>query len=144
MASILTFFFTLVSFVANVKENSWEFGVLRAIGVKKVILLMPSCWIFKKQMTKIYMFESLSLILGAALLGSIIGLLVSYTMTAQFLIFTELPFTFSFPTFVFCSVLFMCITTAILASYYSTEEIKKKPIANVLRGLLWLFYNIVN
>ena len=33
-------------------------------------------------MTKIYMFESLSLILGAAFLGSIIGLLVSYTMTA--------------------------------------------------------------
>jgi len=39
MASILTFFFTLVSFVANVQENSWEFGVLRAIGVKKVIVL---------------------------------------------------------------------------------------------------------
>ena len=38
MASILTFFFTLISFVANVKENSWEFGVLRAIGVKKVRL----------------------------------------------------------------------------------------------------------
>jgi len=36
MASILTFFFTLVSFIANVHENSWEFGVLRAIGVKKV------------------------------------------------------------------------------------------------------------
>ena len=36
MASILTFFFTLVSFIANVQENSWEFGVLRAIGVKQV------------------------------------------------------------------------------------------------------------
>jgi len=82
------------------------------------------------------MFESLSLIISAAMLGSFIGLLVSYTMTAQFLIFTELPFTFSFPTLVFTSVLAMCITTAILASYYSTEEIKKKPIANVLKGLL--------
>jgi len=39
MSSILTFFFTLISFIANVHENSWEFGVLRAIGVKEVFFI---------------------------------------------------------------------------------------------------------
>lgn len=32
---ILSFFLILVSFISNIKENSWEFGVLRAIGLNK-------------------------------------------------------------------------------------------------------------
>jgi len=40
-----------------------------------------------------------------------------------------------FPALVFTSVLIMSTTTAVLASYYATEEIKRKPIANVLKGI---------
>ena len=36
----LSFFLLLVSFISNVRENSWEFGVLRAVGLNKVILLI--------------------------------------------------------------------------------------------------------
>lgn len=36
IAMILSFFLILVSFVSNVRENSWEFGVLRAVGLDKV------------------------------------------------------------------------------------------------------------
>lgn len=32
----LSFFLLLVSFISNVRENSWEFGVLRAVGLNKV------------------------------------------------------------------------------------------------------------
>ena len=35
IAIILSFFLILISFIANIKENSWEFGVLRAIGLNK-------------------------------------------------------------------------------------------------------------
>lgn len=35
ISMILSFFLILVSFVANIKENSWEFGVLRAVGLSK-------------------------------------------------------------------------------------------------------------
>lgn len=38
VAMILSFFLILVSFVSNVKENSWEFGVLRAVGLDKVFI----------------------------------------------------------------------------------------------------------
>lgn len=38
IALTLSFFLILVSFVGNVKDNSWEFGVLRAVGVNKVLL----------------------------------------------------------------------------------------------------------
>lgn len=37
VAMALSFFLILVSFVGNVKDNSWEFGVLRAVGLSKVI-----------------------------------------------------------------------------------------------------------
>jgi ABC-type antimicrobial peptide transport system permease subunit len=37
VAMILSFFLILVSFVSNVKENSWELGVLRAVGLNKVM-----------------------------------------------------------------------------------------------------------
>ena len=85
-------------------------------------------------MTKIYLFESVSLIFAAALLGTLIGLLVAITMTMQFLVFTELPFTFTFPWYMFLAVFLMCLGTATAASYYATEEIKAKSIANVLKG----------
>lgn len=35
---ILTFFLILVSFITNVRENQWEFGILRAIGLNKMLL----------------------------------------------------------------------------------------------------------
>lgn len=35
ISMILSFFLILVSFIANIKESSWEFGVLRAIGLNK-------------------------------------------------------------------------------------------------------------
>lgn len=38
VAMTLSFFLILVSFVSNVKDNSWEFGVLRAVGLNKVTI----------------------------------------------------------------------------------------------------------
>jgi ABC-type antimicrobial peptide transport system permease subunit len=33
IALVLAFFLLWISFSSNVRENSWEFGVLRAIGL---------------------------------------------------------------------------------------------------------------
>jgi len=56
---VLTFFLILVSFVANVRENSWEFGVLRAVGLNKY------------QITRCYIYEAIALVLGSGLLGNL-------------------------------------------------------------------------
>lgn len=37
IALILSFFLLLVSFIGNVRNNSWEIGVLRAIGLSEVL-----------------------------------------------------------------------------------------------------------
>jgi ABC-type lipoprotein release transport system permease subunit len=61
IAVILCFFVLWLSFIANVKENSWEFGVLRAVGlnVSKVI--------------RMYIYEAICIILSAVVIGTTIG-----------------------------------------------------------------------
>lgn len=62
IALFLTFFLLLVSFVNNIKENAWEFGVLRAIGLTN------------NKMFKLYIYEAFSLTLSSGILGCIIGI----------------------------------------------------------------------
>lgn len=80
VALILTFFLLLVSTTQNVKDNVWEYGVLRSIGVTK------------KQGYRIYMYEAFMIIIAAGMLGLAIGLIVAATVTSQFFLFLELPF----------------------------------------------------
>lgn len=39
IALLLSFFLLLISFISNVRNNCWEIGILRAIGLKEVKLL---------------------------------------------------------------------------------------------------------
>lgn len=38
IALILSFFLLLISFISNVRNNCWEIGILRAIGLEEVKL----------------------------------------------------------------------------------------------------------
>ena len=124
IAMILAFFLILVSFMSNVKENSWEFGVLRAIGINKY------------QMTRMYMYEAGVLTMAAGILGTIVGIVVAVTLIMQLLLFTELPFEFLFPTNIFCITFFLGFGTALGGSYYAVKEIRDKTIADITKGLL--------
>jgi ABC-type antimicrobial peptide transport system permease subunit len=78
VAISLSFFLIIVSFTANVRENSWEFGILRALGLNK------------KQIMRCYLYEAFILIISSGLLGSIVGILVAVTLTLQFIMILEL------------------------------------------------------
>ena len=123
IAIVLSFFLILVSFVSNIKENAWEFGILRAIGLNK------------KQMTKIYIFEAVSLTLAAGLLGAAVGIFVAITTTLQFNLFTQLPFKFLFPTAVFVFTFSSALITSIWGSKVAIDEIKDKEISHIIRAL---------
>lgn len=82
IAVFLCFFMLFLSFTANVRENAWELGVLRALGL--------SAW----QVVRAYIYEALAIILASVLLGAIIGLLIAVTLTLQFNLFSEMPFRF--------------------------------------------------
>ena len=119
----LSFFFTLVSFMSNISESSWEFGILRAVGLNK------------EQMVKIYVFEALCIIVAAGILGTMAGIIVALTTTLQFNLFTELPFRFLFPTFVFLITITLSVLTSIFGSKAAVDDIKDKQIATIIKAL---------
>eukprot|EP01119_Soliformovum_irregulare_P011698 TRINITY_DN2957_c0_g2_i5.p1 TRINITY_DN2957_c0_g2~~TRINITY_DN2957_c0_g2_i5.p1 ORF type:complete len:779 (-),score=230.88 TRINITY_DN2957_c0_g2_i5:26-2362(-) len=123
IAVVLCFFVLWLSFTANVNENAWEFGVLRALGlnVSRVI--------------RMYIYEALCLILSSVLIGSVIGLLVSITLTLQFNLFTELAFTFEFPYALFFAVFGMSLAVSIIGSWLPANGFKKKDIAIALKNM---------
>ena len=120
--SLLCFFLLWLSFDTNVRENSWEFGVLRAIGLNSF------------QVLRVYIYEALSIVLSALVLGTIIGIITSVTLTLQFNLFSELPFSFDFPFVLYFSVVGVSIFVAVFGAYLPTNDLKKKEIAIVLRG----------
>jgi len=120
---VLCFLVLWLSFTANVNENAWEFVVLRAIGLTANAVI------------RMYVYEALCLILSSVVIGSTIGMLVSVTLTLQFNLFTQLPFTFDFPYALFSSVLVMSILVAIAGSYFPALSIKRKDIAIALKNL---------
>ncbi|EGG18606.1 hypothetical protein DFA_04100 [Cavenderia fasciculata] len=121
-AIALCFFMLWISFSANIHENSWEFGVLRAIGLTSF------------QVTRIYIYEALVLIFSSVILGLLIGLGIAITLTLQFDLFTQLPFSFQFPYALFFGVLSASILIAIGVSYQSSKEYRTRQIASVLKG----------
>lgn len=120
---ILSFFLILVSFVSNIKENAWEFGVLRAIGLDK------------SQMTRIYIYEALCLTLGASILGTIVGLVTAISIVQQFNLFMEMPFQFNFPWAVFFFSIVLAVVTSVLGSKSALDVIKKRQISSIVKGL---------
>eukprot|EP01017_Pseudomicrothorax_dubius_P044076 TRINITY_DN7418_c0_g2_i2.p1 TRINITY_DN7418_c0_g2~~TRINITY_DN7418_c0_g2_i2.p1 ORF type:complete len:145 (-),score=1.94 TRINITY_DN7418_c0_g2_i2:94-528(-) len=123
IALILSFFVLLISFTANVTENAWEFGVLRAIGLNK------------SQMTRIYIYESMSLMLSAGILGIIVGVLTSTIMLYQSSEISELPFRIEFAPSLIAFTCVLSIMIAVLAPFYATSNLKQKQIANIIKGL---------
>jgi ABC-type antimicrobial peptide transport system permease subunit len=123
VALLLCFFVLWLSFTANMRENSWELGVLRALGLSF------------DSVVRAYIYEGSCVILSALILGTIIGLLVAVTLTAQFNLFTELPFNFQFPSTQFISVLFMTAFALFGGTLLPAQSFKKKPIANLIKGL---------
>jgi len=124
ISSILCFFVLWLSFTSNIHENSWEFGVLRAIGLNS------------GQVIRVYIYEALCIIFSALFLGTISGMLIAITLTLQFNLFTEMPFHFDFPYLLFFSVIIMSLLVAVGGSYLAARGIKNKEIAHVLKGTL--------
>jgi len=121
IAMILCFFILWLSFTANVRENAWEFGVLRAIGLNGVQVVM------------IYIYEALAIVISSVFLGTTIGIIISVSLTLQFNLFTEMPFVMEFPLTLFLVLFFMSIFCAVVGSFYPANSFLRKTISNVIR-----------
>ena len=70
IALILAFFLLLTSTNSNIRDNFWELGVLKAIGLNK------------SQTQSMLLYEAYSTVIAALILGIGIGVLIAFTLTA--------------------------------------------------------------
>jgi ABC-type antimicrobial peptide transport system permease subunit len=119
---ILTFFLLLVATTQNIKDNIWEYGVLRSMGVTKA------------EGRRIFMYEAFLVIVAAGILGVLIGIIVACLVTAQFNMFLELPFVLDFPTWLVVILCTVALTTTYLAVHYPVSSVNKSTIAKILKS----------
>eukprot|EP01006_Ploeotia_vitrea_P006656 TRINITY_DN14289_c0_g1_i1.p1 TRINITY_DN14289_c0_g1~~TRINITY_DN14289_c0_g1_i1.p1 ORF type:complete len:1295 (-),score=88.49 TRINITY_DN14289_c0_g1_i1:31-3585(-) len=118
----LDFFMLWLGFTANVKNNAWEFGVLRSLGLPVNAAI------------RAYIYEAVTLVLSSFILGTLVGLTIAITLQMQFNLFFELPLKFDFPFPLFISTLLLALLAAVAGSYYPARHLKRKAISGVLKG----------
>jgi len=122
IAMVLCFFVLWISFTANVRENSWEFGVLRAVGLKYSEVVM------------IYILEALTIIFTSIILATAIGLMVAWTLALQNSLFNRRDPYVNFPYYMFLFVLVLSTFVSVLGSYLPAASFGRRPIALVIRA----------
>eukprot|EP00835_Amoeboradix_gromovi_P000183 NODE_6_length_48303_cov_0.387022.p15 type:complete len:232 gc:universal NODE_6_length_48303_cov_0.387022:11163-10468(-) len=121
-AIILCFFVLIISFESNVKDNSWEYGVLRSLGFTKAILV------------RVYVYESMSIVLSSAALGTLIGSLTGVFFCLQSNVFLELPWAFSFLLEFYIVIILLACILAVSGSILPSLELNKKTISATIKG----------
>lgn len=122
VAFCISFFLLVVSTTQNIRENIWEFGVLRAIGLRK------------DQILRIYLYESLAVTITSCILGLIVGFILALTLSLQFNLFLELPFNVAFPYALTFSMYGLAIITTVLGTAIPMHSVNERPIAGILKA----------
>jgi len=120
-AMLISFFSLLSSMFTNIFEQTKEIAVLRALGV-------PKGW-----MIRIYVHEAFVLVLSSSILGLFIGMSVSYTMTLQQALFTQLPIPFVFPYLIFITVFVCSIVFGLIAAFSPIKMVVEKQVVQIFR-----------
>merc|ERR1719272_2838637 len=85
----IAFFLLLVASTSNVNDAIWEYGVLRSMGLTKA------------EGMRIFVYEAYIVVISAAFLGTINGVITAAAVAVQFYSFIELPVDIEFPWVLF-------------------------------------------
>eukprot|EP00301_Raphidiophrys_heterophryoidea_P020406 c5107_g1_i1.p1 GENE.c5107_g1_i1~~c5107_g1_i1.p1 ORF type:complete len:1182 (-),score=262.23 c5107_g1_i1:244-3789(-) len=122
IASILCLFSLFLSVYGNVRENSWEYGVLRALGVGA------------SSLQRAYIYEALSVVLAAVANGTVVGIIIALILALFTTAWTELPLRWTFPGDVYGILLAIALLVVFVGTYVPTRNMNRLSIANVIRG----------
>ena len=120
VALLLCFFILVLSVTANVRENKWELGVLRSLGLSQ------------HEVVFIYVAESFVVVLSSMIIGVCLGIAVSITLTLQMNVFLEIPFKYEFPWVLFSVMFSMGLVTSIFGSYFPSMKVARGTISATL------------
>lgn len=119
---LMTFFQITVSVQASLREDSQELGVLRAIGLQKSAVVRVS------------LYETLSTLIGAMFLGTLIGLFSAGLIALLFITASEMPLVLNIPQGTLLAMLMMSLCTIVIGTVLGARGITKKSITSILRG----------
>ena len=115
---MLLFVFSLVSsMTANVFDQAKELAVMRSIGMTK------------GRVAILYLYEAFVLVLSSCLIGSIIGILVGFTLCLQRGLYTNLPIGFTVPWMHLLIIVASSLVCAIISAISPTIMILSNSIA---------------
>lgn len=121
VAMLLCAFSLFASMYTNVYEQTKEIGILRALGLTNFRIF------------KLYVYESLILVLSASTLGSCIGGALGFTMTAQQSLFLQLPISFRWPTTILVAVCLGALFVALISSIIPIWLLSELTVTEVMR-----------
>jgi len=118
---ILSLFSLITSMSTNILEQSKEIAVLRAVGVTR------------KTLNRLYVAEGFVLVFSSSLFGAMIGAAIGWTLSAQRVLFTQLPASFLFPWKDLVVILIVAAISAALSAYYPAKNITDMQIGKIIR-----------
>jgi ABC-type antimicrobial peptide transport system permease subunit len=124
IALILSFFLIWTTFYCNIKDNICEYGIMRSIGISIA------------QSTRIYLYEASTIIISAIIAGTLVGIVIAFTLILQFNHFSELPFQPDFPYKLYLTLVVVGLGLGLLGSYYPTHEVNKLSLVKIMKGIL--------
>ena len=119
---VLAFFILWLSFLANIRNSSWELGVLRSIGLNTF------------QVAMVYIYEALAIIFSCIILGTLIGTVTAVMLCTQSNLFLMMPLELDFPWTLYLSICGVAIFVALVGSYLPMRRYIHNNVAAVLRG----------
>ncbi len=118
---IIALFGLISTMYSSLMERMFEVGLLRAMGL------------YKNDVRKIFIFESLTMMLSSGTMGTGIGTFIAYQMIANVAILMETPVIFVFSTAAFFRTYLISIGVCIIGVLLITRKISKWSIMEIFR-----------
>ena len=116
IAMAVAFFSLVSSMYANVREQTKEIGILRAMGMTRFRLY------------RVYVYEAYTLVFSSSILGLIIGSAVAYTMVLTQILFTQLPLRFEVNVGLLITVVGASMVGALVAAFGPVRLVVAQPV----------------
>ncbi|KAL4504054.1 hypothetical protein ABPG72_022684 [Tetrahymena utriculariae] len=121
LVMLLCFFSLISSMTANIYDQSKEIGIMRAMGLSKLKLSL------------IYIYESFVLVFSSCIIGTIVGIIIGYSMSMQRQLFTQMAVNFRFPKDILLSQLIISIICAFASTIMPIIHLLRQPVSSIMR-----------
>ena len=121
IALFIMFYLLLISMTQNINDAIWEYGVLRSMGLTRA------------EGRRVYLYEAYAVVIGASIMGTLVGFSASLLVSAQIFTFIEMPPIIIFPLYTFLGMTIIAIITTYVSVYLPIKRVNQKQIAAVLK-----------